>query len=682
MKKVLIFAGTTEGRYLSERLSAAGVYHEVCVATEYGEQTMQETSCVKIHSGRLDEQGMRELYAQTEYCAVIDCTHPFATTVTETIRSSLEGTEIPYFRLGRNTDTLSDSKQRILYFDTAAEAAAALRDTTGNILLTTGSKELHTFCENEDVKRRLIVRVLPGRESLELCYENGLEGKQIIAMQGPFGKEMNLATIRQYNISCLVTKESGKTGGADEKLQAAADAGIPCYIIRKPASSSAIIELSMQEILRELEKLTGTSLGQKVRLNITVGGIGMGDESTMTVAMKEQLRNADYIFGAARMIEGLEAKKAVFPYYLAKDIIPILVELQVTAAEEDISAVILYSGDTGFYSGSAKLCCELQQIPDCKVTVLPGISSLSAFSARIGENWQDAYIISAHGVAEEKWCTEMLYGVRHGMKTFLITSGVGNIRKLGELLLQYGLAEQVKIAVGYQLSYPEECVQYLTAEECCNTSAEGLYVVMLLPSMADNDCSITPSRKDESFIREKVPMTKEEVREVSICKLAPSKNAVIYDIGSGTGSIAFELAALSPKIKVYAIESNPEAVELLKRNKEKFGAFNVEIIEALAPTGLEELPTPEYAFIGGTRGNLFAILDVLYQKNAQMKVVMNAISLESICEMQEALKKYPVKDAEVSTISVSKAKEVGNYHLMQANNPVTIFSFKFEQQEG
>lgn len=680
MKKILIFAGTTEGRNLSDCLVKAGIEHEVCVATEYGEQTMQESSYTKIRRGRLDVNEMRELYEKGDYLAVIDCTHPFAKVVTENIRQSLNGLAIPYYRLGRETKSfVNGGSGQIFYLETEEEIIHALQQTEGKILLTTGSKELAGFCQDEDIKNRLVVRVLPGRDSLELCYENGLAGKQIIAMQGPFNKEMNLATIHQYEIACLVTKESGKTGGVDEKMQASMEAGIPCYVLKKPENSSEFPELSMPEVLEKLEQLTGVSLRKKANLNVTVAGIGMGGEELMTLALKEKLKDADYIFGAARMIEGLYARKGVYPYYLAKDIIPFLKRAQ-EEIREDISAVILYSGDTGFYSGSAKMRKELEEINDCVVTVLPGISSLSVFCSKIGEAWQDVCMISAHGVPKEKWCTKMLHTLRQGEKAFLLTSGAGDIQEIGRLLLNYKLADKVKIAVGYQLSYPNEKVEYLTAEACCNTKEEGLYVVMLLPDKEMQSCQITPGVKDELFIRDKVPMTKEEVREISICKLAPRRDAVIYDIGSGTGSVAFELAALSPEIKVYAIESNPDAVELLKRNREKFGAFNVEIIESLAPSGLEELPTPDCAFIGGSRGNLYAILDALYEKNPRLRIAMNAISLESICQMQEAIKKYPVEDVEITSVSVSKAKEVGKYHLMQAHNPVTIFSFTFREE--
>jgi len=134
---------------------------------------------------------------------------------------------------------------------------------------------------------------------------------------------------------------------------------------------------------------------------------------------------------------------------------------------------------------------------------------------------------------------------------------------------------------------------------------------------------------------------------------------------------------VSDKIQVYAVETKPEAVELIHKNCEKFDCKNIKVIQALAPEGLEDLPAPTHAFIGGTKGNLKEILDVLYKKNPEMRIVMNAVSLETICQMQEIPKLYNIQNDEVVQISVSKACKIGEYHLLQANNPVFIFSFDF-----
>lgn len=694
MKPVLIYAGTTEGRVLSQRLAEKGVPCEVCVATEYGSRVMQEAEKkenLTVRQGRLLPEEMRSMTMAGEYAAVVDCTHPYATLVTENIKKSLEGLEVPYFRVLRKTKEHEDACQ---YFDSAEEAAKSLVAGSGKILLTTGSKELECFCKDASLRERLVVRVLPGRESLELCLQNGLEGKQIIAMQGPFTKDMNLAILRQYEITGLVTKESGKAGGMDEKLLAAKEAGIPCYVIRRPNTEAGESGRTLSEVYREVLSLEGVSLADEpcCALDVVLAGIGMGKEESRSVALERRLMETDYLFGAERMIQGLPAKKGSFAYYLEKDIVPCLEGLQ-REHLEDLKITILFSGDPGFFSGAQKLYEALRGKAGMSVRILPGISTVSALSAKLGISWQDAMIVSTHGTKKENWKAEMLFGMRRGRKIFFLTSGAEDIREIAQLLMEQGFQEVYDMCLGYQLSYENEKVWECCASDALKVSEKGLYAGFLVPKnikssangsaayAAPGNGQIVPGWRDEAFERGDVPMTKEEVRTISISKLALTEKAVVYDIGSGTGSVAMEIAALSPQIAVYAIECKQEAVSLIQKNKERLGASMVQVVNGMAPEALAGLPAPTHAFIGGSRGNLPEILNALYQKNPTMRIVMNAISLESIAQMQELVKKYPVGDLDVTTVSVSKAKRVGNYHLMQAANPVTIFSFTFREKE-
>ena len=190
------------------------------------------------------------------------------------------------------------------------------------------------------------------------------------------------------------------------------------------------------------------------------------------------------------------------------------------------------------------------------------------------------------------------------------------------------------------------------------------------------DC-MTPFLSDQDFIRSDIPMTKQEVREVSVCRLHLFENSVLYDIGCGTGSVSVEAARLSKNIRVYSLDSNPAAVELTKKNAEKFGLKNISVKEGLAPLGLEGLPPADSAFIGGTKGQLKEILQALYKKNPSMRLVINALSLESLCHIQTVLKDFPHENFEAVQLSVSKAEKAGGYHLLKAQNPVFIFSFDF-----
>ena len=187
---------------------------------------------------------------------------------------------------------------------------------------------------------------------------------------------------------------------------------------------------------------------------------------------------------------------------------------------------------------------------------------------------------------------------------------------------------------------------------------------------------VTHGMSDELFLRDKVPMTKEEVRTASVSKLHLQKNSVIYDVGAGTGSVSIEMALAATDGHVYAIEKKDTAVELLYRNKQHFGADNLTIVEGLAPGAMEDLPVPTHAFIGGSSGNLDEIVGLLLQKNPHVRIVINAITLETVQEALDVMKKYPVKDTEIVSMSVARSKSVGNYHMMMGQNPVYIFSFE------
>ena len=243
MKEILLFAGTTEGRKLSEILVSSGIYHTVCVATEYGEIVLKENSFMTVHRGRMDGNQIRKFIQNGEFVAVVDATHPYADIVTENIKAAVKGMDIPYLRLKRETK-LSPKEENVVYFESNEACAKALEEVQGNILLTTGSKELKKYCVSEDVKSRLFVRVLPAQESLSLCMEQGIRGKQIIAMQGPFTTQMNEALIRQFGISCLVTKQSGISGGYFEKLEAAGKTGISVYAIGHPQEDVGFLAFS------------------------------------------------------------------------------------------------------------------------------------------------------------------------------------------------------------------------------------------------------------------------------------------------------------------------------------------------------------------------------------------------------------------------------------------------------
>ena len=682
MNEVLIFAGTTEGRKISDWLCERNISNTVCVATEYGELVLEEHPLRNVKTGRLHVEEMQSMFQKGAYDTVIDATHPYATEVTENIRKALDGSTISYCRLLRETED-EVSYRQMRYFKDSYACAEALTKVNGNILLTTGSKELDIYCK-EEIKDRLYVRVLPGIESLKLCQSQGITGKQIVALQGPFSAELNEALIRQYQITCLVTKESGKAGGYAEKIEAAKRAGIPVYVVGKPKEEQGMTFEELCKVLADRLSIPNEPCSLP---EIILAGIGMGAEGCMTKEVSEAIREADLLLGAERMIARYQPRIAKKPYYLASQILPYIKEL----TSEDIGhkirkIVILFSGDSGFYSGCQKMYQALKKEIEngninASLRVMPGISSISYLAACLGESYQDAAITSIHGksVTDVSWKAKLLHKVKTNQKTFLLLSGVQDVKALGELLSQSG-TKGCTIYLGYRLSYPEQRIERLTPEACQRVTEEGLYTC-LIKNPYPQKAKLTHGTADSEFLRDAVPMTKEEVREVSICKLHLTEDAVVYDVGSGSGSVAVEIAGISDSIQVYASERKPEAVALMQKNKEKFQAHNMRIIEAYAPEGLAELPTATHAFLGGSGGKMQEILEALYQKNPQMRVVINAVTLETICEVKEVLSHFEVTDESIVQMQVSRTRKAGGYHLMQAENPVWICAFTFVPKE-
>ncbi len=241
--RIMIFGGTTEGRELSLCLAERGAEVTVCVATEYGAEEQGAHAGVTVLTGRRTADEMAALLRGFALC--VDATHPYAVEASKNIRAACDTANVPYRRLLREASEAADA----VFFADAAEAAAHLNETEGNILLTTGAKELPAFAALDP--NRLYPRVLPSREGISACEAAGVPHRNIIAMQGPFSRELNAAIIRQYRIAYVVTKDGGAAGGFCEKAEAARETGAALLVLRRPEEHGA----SPEEIRRECEAM-------------------------------------------------------------------------------------------------------------------------------------------------------------------------------------------------------------------------------------------------------------------------------------------------------------------------------------------------------------------------------------------------------------------------------------------
>ena len=668
MKKVVIFSGTTEGRMLSSALARRKLQHVVCVASEYGKEMMEDSPFALLHVGRMDADEMAGYLRgcfEGEDGTVVDATHPYATEVTENIKRAAGTLGLTYIRVVRGKSGMT-GKDASIYTD-IADCATALEETEGNILLTTGSKELHKYCEtvSAETRRRTYVRVLPTVESLEMCMSEGIEGDHIIAMHGPFTRECNEAVLRQYAIRHLVTKDSGTAGGFEAKAEAARNVSVRLHVIKRPVEEEGV---GVEEAERLL--LSDCPLpDEKEEMMISVVGIGMGSRACRTLEAEDAIRSADAVFGAKRLLESLEDIPAERKYgmYRAEEIIPVL------EREDFTHAVILYSGDSGFYSGAKRMVHALKAWRSrLSVRVLPGISSVAYLAAKLGESYENAVLFSLHGKNEETDYGALVREVQYHEKVFSLLSGGRDVSEVAKRLMEAGL--QGTVFVGADLSYDTERIEELSFEEAASYGAEGIPTV-LIRNRAPERRPLLPVKRDTEFLRSKVPMTKECVRHESILRLEPREGDVLYDIGGGTGSVAIEAAALHPSLKVYTMERKTEAASLIRENLKAAGTGNVTVLEGEATALIKELPKPDAVFIGGSGGRLREILELLTSKGTGIRYVINAVSMETMGEVQKLLESYKTSDERTIMLSVSEVNQVGAYHMLQGQNPVWIFSF-------
>lgn len=254
--KLLLFGGTSEEHFLIKKLAPYPVAITLCVVSQYGRDLLpQDSHKLKVYVGSLDRKQMKELMAREGFFCVVDATHPYAVEVTENLKEAATETGIPYLRLLRERSCIEDC----IPVNSLKQAAEVLNRLEGAALITTGSKDLKPFTEVCGYRERLYLRVLPTVEAIKACLAFGFLPSHIIAIQGPFSKELNLALMQQFNIKVLVTKDGGSPGGFFEKAQAARELGAHVIVLRRPDEEG----FSTTEILYKIFQLLEETLSEE-----------------------------------------------------------------------------------------------------------------------------------------------------------------------------------------------------------------------------------------------------------------------------------------------------------------------------------------------------------------------------------------------------------------------------------
>ena len=560
MCKIWIFGGTTEGRLLAEYCSREKIEAWVSVASEYGEELLQEelmesgnagnpdlnhntclakknlktvqaSSVIKVLRGRMDRYQMEEFIRNQGIHLVIDATHPHARLVSEEIQEACGRTGVRLERCLRAEGEQNKARDWV-EVDSIQEAVSFLSSVSGVIFATTGSKELEALCQIPDYQKRVYARVLPTSNVLKKCEKLGITGSHLIAMQGPFSTEMNTLFLRQTKAEWLLTKDSGRAGGFQEKMEAARENGTRVVVIRRPEEDGISLEEAMEVLKKADEGNVGEREGRggediereiasakrkkniegvdgenqrksnavELKTHLILAGIGMGQPSQMTGEVLRAIRESDALIGAGRMLESaeralqndlliskegkaenrqesaaaVEKERKCYKAYLPDDVIQI-----VSKHPEWKQAVILYSGDTGFFSGASRMAERLREA-GYPFTVYPGTSCVSYLAARLGTHWEDAVIYSAHGreLSVDRVMKRLCDPEEPAKRAFILMGGKNGAGQFCERLTQAGYGN-VQVTVGENLSYPEEQIRSGTAEEMKKLEFADLSLILL-----------------------------------------------------------------------------------------------------------------------------------------------------------------------------------------------------------
>ncbi|MDF2984651.1 MAG: precorrin-6y C5,15-methyltransferase (decarboxylating), CbiE subunit,precorrin-6Y [Eubacterium sp.] len=389
--------------------------------------------------------------------------------------------------------------------------------------------------------------------------------------------------------------------------------------------------------------------------NLYIIGAGTGSEDYLTQKAIKLIKVCDTVFSTTKRLSALFAPLRGDISEYPVDKISEIIEMS-----QAKNIALLVSGDTGFFSITGTV---IQRLPvGINVEIVSGISCLTYFCSKIGCSYENIKVISLHGRENS-----LLGAISYNPAVFVLTGGSNKAHIVCKNLMDNDMGE-IKAIAGENLSMPQERIVEGTVKELSQNIFEDLTVLFFKnPDFLNYYLPLC----DSDFVRGKVPMTKEEVRAVTLAKLAVEPEDIVYDIGAGTGSVAISMARRAFDGCVYAVEQKGEAVELIKENRKRLGAGNVVAVHGSAPQVLAGLPRPDKAFIGGTSGNMTEIVRVLLERNPRIRLAANAVTLESLSEAVNSFENHGL-ETEVTCINASYSRKVGGYHMMTANNPVYI----------
>ncbi|MEN4006920.1 MAG: precorrin-6A reductase [Methanobacteriaceae archaeon] len=255
---IMVMAGTKDAANIIKKLKSSEKFKVLATTTTtYGAEIAKVRGADEVLSGRLDEKDLTDLVRRGEIEVLVDATHPFAAAATKNAVNASEATGIKYIRFERPEEDLVDDNliHKVFSFEEAALKVLEITEKDDRILHLAGVSTLNPITEMVE-NNRIFARVLPSTDSIQKCIDLGLKQENIIAMQGTFSKDFNKALMEEYDISLIITKESGETGGTRAKIEAALELEVPVVIVMRPE----VKELKNKTIFTSINDLCNSLL--------------------------------------------------------------------------------------------------------------------------------------------------------------------------------------------------------------------------------------------------------------------------------------------------------------------------------------------------------------------------------------------------------------------------------------
>lgn len=387
-------------------------------------------------------------------------------------------------------------------------------------------------------------------------------------------------------------------------------------------------------------------------------GIGDNGQASLLPQYAKWIEESEVLVGGERVL-------AFFPDYQGEKIVVkgSLAALAEQLEQEIRPTIVLASGDPLFFGIGGYLTSKMN------IEVYPYVSSIQLAFARMGEAWQDAYVVSVHG-RSMKGLAQRIDG---RVKVALLTDAENSPRRIAEYLLSFGMTEY-RVFVAENLQGEDERVGWYELEDMLSIEFSPLNVVILKKVAASP--SWTLGIEDEEFSQRKPDkglITKKEIRVLSLYALKLQKNSTVWDVGTCTGSMAIEAAKLAPEGQIFAIEKNEADLENCFQNQRKFRA-DLTAIHGKAPVGLETFPDPDAIFIGGTGGEMVELIQTCCQRlKAGGRIVLNAATIENLYRANEAFAQMSFQTS-ITHAQISRSKPILHMNRFVPLNPIYIIT--------